>query len=39
MTEDILEKIKAALAKGDRVMLVPAKGGVRIFEIKQKEIK
>lgn len=43
MTKIIDEKAIAAaeavLAKGERVLLIPVKNGVRIFEVDQKEIE
>lgn len=44
MTDDSLSKekiasIKEALAKGDRVELIPVKDGVKIMRIKRQEIK
>lgn len=35
----MIEKIKAILAKGDRVELIPVKGGVKVIHIKREEVK
>lgn len=35
----IVEAVRAALEKGDRVLMIPVKDGVRIFQIRRKEIK
>ena len=37
--ETIKAKIKAILAKGDRVELIPVRNGVKIIHIKREEIK
>ena len=37
--ETIKAKIKAILAKGDRVELIPVKNGVKIIHIKREEVK
>ena len=37
--ETIKAKIKAILAKGDRVELIPVKDGVKIIHIKREELK
>lgn len=34
-----LEQIKIALEKGNRVEIINVKDGIKIFEIKRKEIK
>ena len=34
----IAEIVRAALKKGDKVLLVPVKGGVRLFRFDRKEI-
>jgi hypothetical protein len=34
-----LEQIKIALEKGNRVEIIPVKDGVKVLEIKRKEIK
>lgn len=39
MTEAQLKAIEAALAKGDRVELIPVKDGVKVIQVKRKEIK
>ena len=39
MDEKIWAAIKAILAKGDRVELIPAKDGVKIIQVRRKEIK
>lgn len=39
MDEKQIEAIKAVLAKGDRVELIPVKDGVKIIHIKREEVK
>lgn len=39
MDEHLIEKIKAILAKGDRVELIPVKDGVKVIRVKREEIK
>lgn len=40
MTEEkIIQAVKAALAKGDKVLLIPVKDGVRLFRFERREIK
>ena len=39
MDEKAWEVIKAILAKGDRVELIPVKDGVKIMHIRREEIK
>ena len=39
MTEAQLKAVEAALAKGDRVELIPVKDGVKVIQVKRKEIK
>ena len=39
MTEAQAKAIEAALAKGDRVELIPVKDGVKIMRITRKELK
>lgn len=39
MDEKAWAIIKAILAKGDRVELIPVKNGVKIMHIKREEIK
>lgn len=39
MDEKAWAVIKAILAKGDRVELIPVKDGVKIMHIKREEIK
>lgn len=39
MDEKIWAAIKAILAKGDRVELIPVRDGVKIIHIKRREVK
>ena len=39
MDEKTIEAIKSVLAKGDRVELIPVKDGVKIIQVRRKEIK
>ena len=39
MDEKTIEAIKSILAKGDRVELIPVKDGVKIINVRPKEIK
>ena len=39
MTDAQVKAIEAVLAKGDRVELIPVKGGVKMVQVKRKEIK
>lgn len=39
LTEKDIKAIESVLAKGDRVELIPVKDGVRVIQIKRKEIK
>ena len=39
MTDAQVKAIEAVLAKGDRVELIPVKGGVKVIHIKRKEVK
>ena len=39
MDEKIWAVIKAILAKGDRVELIPVRDGVKIIHIKRREVK
>lgn len=39
MTEAQLKAVEAALSKGDRVELIPVKNGVKVIQVKRKEIK
>lgn len=39
MTEAQLKAVEAALAKGDRVELIPVKDGVKVIQVKRREIK
>ena len=39
MTESQKKAIEAILAKGDRVELIPVKGGVKVIHIRRKEVK
>lgn len=38
LDEQALKDMLAVLAKGDRVLIIPVKDGVRIFRIKKDEI-
>lgn len=37
--EACIVKIAAALAKGDRIELIPVKNGVKIIRVKREEVK
>lgn len=39
LTEEQVRQIQVVLSKGERVELIPIKDGVRVFEIRRKEIK
>ena len=39
MSEAQLKAVEAALAKGDRVELIPVKDGVKVIQVKRREIK
>lgn len=39
MTEAQLKAVEAALAKGDRVELIPVKDGVKVVRVQRKEVK
>lgn len=39
MDEKTIEAIKSVLAKGDRVELIPVKDGVKVIQVRRKEIK
>lgn len=39
LTEKEIKSAEAVLSKGDRVELIPVKDGVKVIEIKRKEIK
>lgn len=39
MDEKTIEAIKNILAKGDRVELIPVKDGVKVIQVRRKEIK
>lgn len=39
MDEKTIEAIKSVLAKGDRVELIPVKDGVKVIQIRRKEVK
>ena len=39
MDEKTIEAIKCVLAKGDRVELIPVKDGVKVIQVRRKEIK
>ena len=39
MDEKTIEPIKSVLAKGDRVELIPVKDGVKVVQVRRKEIK
>ncbi len=38
-TVDDLPLINAAIAKGDRVELIPVKGGVKVMRVRREEMK
>ena len=39
MDEKTIEAINKVLAKGDRVELIPVKDGVKVVQVRRKEIK
>lgn len=39
MDEKTIEAIESVLAKGDRVELIPVKDGVKVVQVRRKEIK
>lgn len=39
MDEKTIEAIESVLAKGDRVELIPVKDGVKVIQVRRKEIK
>ena len=39
MDEKTIEAINSVLAKGDRVELIPVKDGVKVIQVRRKEIK
>lgn len=39
MDEKTIRAIEAILARGDRVELIPVKDGVKVMEIRRKEVK
>ena len=39
MDEKAWAVIKAILAKGDRVELIPVKGGVKVVRVRREEVK
>ena len=39
MTEAQAKAVEAILAKGDRVELIPVKDGVKVVQVKRREIK
>lgn len=39
MTDAQVKAIEAVLAKGDRVELIPVKDGIKVINIKRKEVK
>ncbi len=39
LTEKDIKSAESVLAKGDRVEIIPVKGGVRIIKVKREEIK
>lgn len=39
MDEKTIEAIKSVLAKGDRVELIPVKDGIKVVQVRRKEIK
>lgn len=38
LDEQAIKDMLAVLAKGDRVLIIPVKDGVRIFKLKKEEI-
>lgn len=39
MDEKTIRAIEAILARGDRVELIPVKDGIKVMEIRRKEVK
>lgn len=39
MNEKIIKAAEAILAKGDRVELIPVKGGVKVMRVRREEVK
>ena len=39
MDEKTIEAIKSVLAKGNRVELIPVKDGIKVVQVRRKEIK
>lgn len=39
MKPETIKAIEAVLAKGDRVELIPVKDGVKVVQVRRKEIK
>ena len=39
MDEKTIKAIETALAKGDRVELIPVKNGIKVIHIKREEVK
>ena len=39
MKPETIKAIEAILSKGDRVELIPVKGGVKVIQVQRKEIK
>lgn len=39
LTREALAALERILAKGERVEIIPTKDGVRIFEVRRREIK
>lgn len=39
MKHDTIKTIEAILARGDRVELIPVKDGVKVIQVRRKEIK
>lgn len=39
LTREALAALERILAKGERVEIIPTKDGVRIFELRRREIK
>ncbi len=39
MKPETIQAIEAVLAKGDRVELIPVKDGVKVVQVRRKEIK
>lgn len=37
--KDVIQAVKTALAKGDKVLIIPVKDGVRLFRFERREIK